>query len=126
MSKGSTRRPTAVPKATADANYERTFRHTVTPEGRRAFLRRSAIALVGGLLLGDAALDAFERLTHRKVWALGGPPKRPAYTASIDFVYRRAVADRRTGLMTWEFEYGAPKRLLTGSFFPLEPARGCA
>jgi hypothetical protein len=31
---------------------------------RRSFLRRSSIALAGGLLLGDAALEAFERLTH--------------------------------------------------------------
>lgn len=42
---------------------------------RRSFLRRSTIAVAGGLLLGDAALEAFERLTHRKVFALGGLPQ---------------------------------------------------
>lgn len=36
---------------------------------RRDFLRRGAILGAGGLLLGEAALEAFERLTHRKVWA---------------------------------------------------------
>lgn len=42
---------------------------------RRAFLRRGSIALAGSLLVGDAALEAFERLTHRKVFALGGMPE---------------------------------------------------
>lgn len=36
---------------------------------RRDFLRKTSIALAGGLIVGDAALEAFERLTHRKVWA---------------------------------------------------------
>ena len=36
---------------------------------RRDFLRKTSLALAGGLILGDAALEAFERLTHRKVWA---------------------------------------------------------
>lgn len=36
---------------------------------RREFLRRTSLALAGGLLLGDAALELFDRLTHRKVWA---------------------------------------------------------
>ena len=31
---------------------------------RRDFLRRGAIALAGGLIVGDAALEMFERLTH--------------------------------------------------------------
>lgn len=38
---------------------------------RRNFLRRATLAAVGSLLVGDAALEAFERLTHRKVFALG-------------------------------------------------------
>ena len=42
---------------------------------RRDFLRRGSIALAGGLLVGDAALEAFERLTHRKVFALGEQKK---------------------------------------------------
>ena len=44
---------------------------------RRSFLRRSTIALAGGLLVGDAAIEAFDRLTHRKVFALGGVPESP-------------------------------------------------
>jgi hypothetical protein len=31
---------------------------------RRDFLRRGSLLVAGGLLLGDAALEAFERLTH--------------------------------------------------------------
>lgn len=40
---------------------------------RRSFLSRLALGTTG-LLVGDAALEAFERLTHRKVFALGGLP----------------------------------------------------
>ena len=47
---------------------------------RRLFLRRGGVALAGGLVLGDVALEAFERLTYRKrLWtgasfpAAGGP-----------------------------------------------------
>lgn len=47
------------------------------PQNRRDFLRRGAIALAGGLLVGDAALEAFERLTHRKVFALGSLSPTP-------------------------------------------------
>src|SRR3990167_8126057 len=39
---------------------------------RRAFLRRTSLALAGGLIVGDAALEMFERLNHSKVFALGG------------------------------------------------------
>lgn len=55
MSKGSTRRPTAVPKATADANYERTFRHTVTPEGRRLAERADIDRTLHGTPTSDRA-----------------------------------------------------------------------
>lgn len=41
---------------------------------RREFLTRGALALAGGLVLGDAAMEAFEALTHRKVFALGQMP----------------------------------------------------
>jgi hypothetical protein len=37
---------------------------------RRGFLTRSGLAL-GALIVGDEALALAERLTHRKVWALG-------------------------------------------------------
>lgn len=40
---------------------------------RRGFLTQSGLAL-GALLVGDAALEAMDRLAHRKVWALGGVP----------------------------------------------------
>ena len=43
---------------------------------RRSFLRRTSLALAGGLVLGDAALEMFERLTHRKVFALGAVPEK--------------------------------------------------
>lgn len=43
---------------------------------RRSFLTKSSIAIAGTLLVGDAALEAFERLTHRKVFALGGLPRQ--------------------------------------------------
>lgn len=93
---------------------------------RRSFLRRSTIALAGGLVLGDAALEAFERLTHRKVFALGAPPKflrsrllppgyefyidkrtiaRRTLSADIDFVYFDAVTSR-VGM-------AIPKRLIS-------------
>lgn len=39
---------------------------------RRDFLRKTTIALAGGLIVGDAAMELFERLTHKKVYALGG------------------------------------------------------
>lgn len=39
---------------------------------RRDWLKRTSLALAGGLVLGDAAMEAYERLTHKKVWALGG------------------------------------------------------
>lgn len=41
------------------------------PLDRRTFLRRTSLALAGGLIVGDAALELFERLTHQKVFALG-------------------------------------------------------
>lgn len=46
---------------------------------RRDFLRRTSLAIAGGLVVGDAALELFERLTHKKVWALGPMP----YTVDI-------------------------------------------
>ena len=45
---------------------------------RRSFLRRTSLALPA-LLVGDAALEAFERLSHRKVFALGDIPLRGTY-----------------------------------------------
>lgn len=50
---------------------------------RRHFLTRSGIAL-GALLVGDDVLEAMDRLTHRKVFALGGV---------YDFRYRFLVSN---------------------------------
>lgn len=33
---------------------------------RRDFLRRTSLALAGGLIVGDAAMELFERLTHHR------------------------------------------------------------
>ncbi len=41
---------------------------------RRDFLRRTTLAVAGGLIVGDAAMELFERLSHRKVFALGAIP----------------------------------------------------
>lgn len=44
---------------------------TATSLDRRTFVRRTALALAGGLVLGDEALALFERLTHSRIFALG-------------------------------------------------------
>jgi hypothetical protein len=41
---------------------------------RRNFLTRSGLAL-GALIVGDEVLEMLDRLTHRKVYALGGVPR---------------------------------------------------
>ena len=41
---------------------------------RRNFLTRSGLAL-GALIVGDEVLETLDRLTHRKVWALGAIPQ---------------------------------------------------
>ena len=38
---------------------------------RRDWLRRTSLALAGGLVLGNEVMEQYERLTHKKVWALG-------------------------------------------------------
>lgn len=40
---------------------------------RRTFLTKSGLAL-GALIVGDEVLEVLDRLTHRKVFALGGLP----------------------------------------------------
>jgi len=43
---------------------------------RRDFIRKTSLALVGGVVVGDEVVEMFERLTHKKVWAgWSGPPK---------------------------------------------------
>ena len=78
---------------------------------RRLFLRRTALALPA-LVVGDAALEAFERLTHRKVFALGGvdsaylsglfrPGEGVALIRSGAIVEFGVVADRYTVTMNY-------------------------
>jgi hypothetical protein len=38
---------------------------------RRDWLTKTSLALAGGLVLGDAVMEQYERLTHTKVFALG-------------------------------------------------------
>ena len=59
---------------------------------RRSFISRTSIAVAGGLLVGDAALELFERLTLSKVFALGELPM----TAS-DILARRDQHNRIWG-----------------------------
>lgn len=54
---------------------------------RRDFFKRSSIVLAGGLIFGDAALEAFERLTHRKVFALGGLPEPKLWHGMVGASY---------------------------------------
>lgn len=44
-------------------------------QSRRDFLKRGSLWLAGGLLVGDAALEALDRLAHTKVFALGAPKR---------------------------------------------------
>lgn len=59
---------------------------------RRDFIRRTSLALAGGLIVGDQALELLERLTHRKVWALGAMPSvldldlRGATAGTLSFI----------------------------------------
>lgn len=61
---------------------------------RRLFLRRAAIALAGGLIVGDAALEAMERLTHvRKSFPVAGIQPTPMTASEI--IGRRDEMSRR-------------------------------
>lgn len=42
---------------------------------RRQFLRKGLVALAGGLIVGDAALEMLDQLTHKKVWAGWDAPR---------------------------------------------------
>ena len=41
---------------------------------RRAFLRRTSLAIAGGLVVGPQVMEMYERMTHKKVFALGEIP----------------------------------------------------
>lgn len=38
---------------------------------RRAFLRQTSLAIAGGLVVGPQVMEMYERLNHKKVFALG-------------------------------------------------------
>lgn len=61
---------------------------------RRDFIRRTSLALAGGLLVGDAALQMFERLTHSRVFAFA------LYSPEMTLaeLYRQANKDALAGL----------------------------
>lgn len=40
---------------------------------RRDWLKRTSLALAGGLVLGDEVMEQYARLTHKRVFALGVP-----------------------------------------------------
>ena len=44
---------------------------------RRQWLTRTSLAIAGGLLLGNEAMEMYEKLTHKKVWAMGGMKHGP-------------------------------------------------
>lgn len=50
---------------------------------RRDWLTKTSLALAGGLLMGDAVMEQYERLTHRKVFALGAMGDDTAYVDSF-------------------------------------------
>ena len=81
---------------------------------RRLFLRRTALALPA-LVVGDAALEAFERLTHRKVFALGGYDLSSAMTELYRKTNRDVMEAMRTLTEEWSWveDDRVPKRLWT-------------
>jgi hypothetical protein len=58
---------------------------------RRNFLTRSGLAL-GALIVGDEVLETLDRLTHRKVYALGGVPKPMSPQELVDAIRREFTA----------------------------------
>ena len=65
---------------------------------RRSFLRRSAITLAGGLVLGDEVLEQFARLTHvRKSFPSAGLP----ITARLQTLHGLSSAT----FITWSIVY---------------------
>lgn len=91
---------------------------------RLTFLRRSSIALAGGLILGPAALEEFERLTHvRKSFpsaaintALLDQHARTSHIMELLMVTNAVLldmpwVDRGAVVSPWSF-LDAPKRLL--------------
>lgn len=68
---------------------------------RRNFLTRSGLAL-GALIVGDAALEAMERLTHKRIFALGMPTT--SVTFSISKVHDISFYDYEAVVKTWNYE----------------------
>lgn len=86
---------------------------------RRDFLRRGSLALAGGLLVGDAALEAFERLSHRKVFALGGLPDRKKW---YSVMYSGSWPSTRETAVEYAWGYmgeGQPRERSAVPFLPI-------
>jgi hypothetical protein len=71
---------------------------------RRDFLRRTSLALAGGLILGDEALEAFARLTHQR---------KSFPSAAIPRDYYGVITDIRDGTITVNWDAAFPRGLLT-------------
>jgi hypothetical protein len=50
---------------------------------RRDWLTKTSLALAGGLVLGNEAMEVYERLSHRKVWAMGDWSDHTKYVDSF-------------------------------------------
>jgi hypothetical protein len=72
---------------------------------RRNFLTRSGLAL-GALIVGDEVLEMLDRLTHRKVYALGGVPRQQE--TMIDMARRIAPSNPELWAMVQVFERTSP------------------
>lgn len=85
---------------------------------RRSFLRTLGLAS-GAVLVGDEVLSAFERLTHRKVFALGGLPDP---YQSLTAVYRKTNTDITEAMRafteeySWVEEHASPRSLFALDF----------
>lgn len=82
---------------------------------RRAFLTRSGLAL-GALIVGDEMLEALDRLTHRKVFALGGMPQSTLPHGLFDVTHSVSVHRLNTRPLQWNFR-------ITPLASPTEPLR---
>lgn len=66
---------------------------------RREWLTKTSLALASGLVLGDVAMDAYERLSHKKVFALGEIGRRETVREQLEQQYRRAFGVSGTGFI---------------------------
>lgn len=65
---------------------------------RRDFLRRTSLALAAGLVVGPEVMEAFERLTHRKVFVSAWPNGLPQIGDRVE----RMITISGSTYETWE------------------------